>query len=80
MEESRQRLKFAFLYCAYLILAVVLIAVFVEALLGLGFLVTGGSAFETLVRNYEHPYPDDPAGYLKIAIFGGSAAAGWASE
>jgi tetratricopeptide (TPR) repeat protein len=75
-----QRLRFAFLYIAYLFLAVVLVVVFAELFLSVCFVATGASAFGTLIGKDEHPYPGNPAEYLKIAIFGGSAAAGWGSE
>jgi len=65
---------------AYLFLAVLLVAVFAELFLNVCSLVTGASAFETLIKKDEHPYPGNPADYVKVAVFGESAAAGWASE
>ncbi len=75
-----RRLGFAVLYSAYLFLAVVLVVLFAELFLSVAYLVTGNSAFETLVKQDDHPYPDNPGEYVKVAIFGESAAAGWGAE
>ena len=71
---------FAVLYSAYLFLAVVLVVLFAELFLSVLYVITGNSAFETLVKKDDHPYPDNPGEYVKVAIFGESAAAGWGAE
>jgi hypothetical protein len=80
LKGAMQSLKSTALYVVYLFLAVVLVLVFAELFLNMCFMVTGASALETLTGKDEHPYPGNPADYLKIAIFGSSSAAGWASE
>ncbi len=78
--ETVRRLGFAVLYSAYLFLAVVLVVLFAELFLSVVYVITANSAFETLIKKDGHPYPDNPAEYLKIAVFGESAAAGWGAE
>ena len=76
----RRRSGFAVLYSTYLFLAVVLVVLFAELFLIVVYVITGNTAFETLIKKDDHLYPDNPAEYVKIAVFGESAAAGWGAE
>lgn len=78
-------MKKAIFYCAYLVSSVIFIVLLLEFSLMLAYSITHNPKFSTLksTKNYNHlisDYPHNPKEYVKIAIFGESAAAGYNAE
>ena len=69
-------------YWIYVVVATIGILLVIELLLGLIYLVTDSSMLELVAGSDvnqaedDREYPRNPEQYIKIAVFGGSAAAG----
>lgn len=69
-------MKKAIIFAAYLVVAVLSILAVIEGGLAIGSRITDHNRLENLIESQNLPDPDSFEGSIKIAIFGGSSAAG----